>query len=58
MGSKTASIVNAEEDFMGPDNTAMDSYDIIVDEVGCVNGRGVQYVMFLKVKGKAVLLQA
>lgn len=41
MGSKTASLVNAEEDFMGPDNTAMDSCDIIDDEVGCVNGKDV-----------------
>ena len=48
MGSKTALIVNAEEDFMGPDNTAVDSYGIIDDEVGCVNGRVVQHVMFLR----------
>lgn len=34
--------------FMGPDNTAMDLYDIIDDQVGCVNGRDVQHVMFLR----------
>jgi hypothetical protein len=48
MVSKIASIVNAEKDFLGPDNTAVDSYDIIDDEVGCVNGRCVQYVVFLR----------
>jgi hypothetical protein len=48
MGSETASIVNAEEDFMGPENTAVDSYDIIDGEVGCVNRRDVQYVRFLR----------
>lgn len=48
MGSKTASFVNAAEDFMGLDNTALDSYDIIDDEVGCVNGKDVLYVLFLR----------
>lgn len=48
MGSETVSVVNAEEDFMDTDNTAVDSYDIIDNEVRCVNRRDVQYVKFLR----------
>jgi hypothetical protein len=46
MGSEMNSLVNAEEYFVNSDSTTVVSYDILYDQLECVNRRDAWFVSF------------